>query len=83
MGQTNGPYREDFPAGTKVRIRNVEFLENFRRTWRLHHPINAEQVCFAGRVSIVEGVSFYHGGDELYTLKDVPGIWHQRLLERA
>ncbi len=73
MGRLNGPYREEFPVGTRVRIKATAVLEEFRRTWNLHHPISAEQVCFGGQVSVVAGVSFYHGGDELYKLMDAPG----------
>ena len=83
MGRLNGAYREEFPVGTIVRIKATEVLEEFRRTWQLHHPISDEQVCLGGRVSVVAGVSFYHGGDELYKLTDAPGIWHEQLLERA
>lgn len=83
MGRQNGPYREDFPVGTLVRIRNAEVLRDFYYSWKLHHPLSLDQLGFFGRVSTVKGVSFYHGGDELYELADVPGIWHEQLLEQA
>lgn len=44
-----------------MQIKAAGFLEEFRRTWHLHHPISAEQVRLGGRVSIVAGVSFYLG----------------------
>jgi len=36
-----------------------------------------------GTASVVEEVSFYHGGDELYKLKDIPGLWHEQCLSAA
>jgi hypothetical protein len=35
---------------------------------------------YAGRTARVRSVSFYHGGDELYELEDIPGIWHEENL---
>ena len=70
-------YKESFPVGSDVRIAAVEELEQFRREWRYHHPLEAEQVSFAGRAATVATVGFYHGGDVLYTLEDIPGIWHE------
>lgn len=29
------------------------------------------------KVATIKSVSFYHGGDEIYTLEEVPGIWHE------
>jgi hypothetical protein len=37
-------------------------------------------LAFAGKVAEVENVGFYHGGDALYILKGIPGIWHERCL---
>jgi len=28
----------------------------------------------------VKDVSFFHGGDEIYTLEDIPGVWHEECL---
>ena len=83
MGKVNGPYNADFPIGTKVRIKDTEVLEEFRRTWRYHDPISETQVTYAGRVSVVTWLGYYHGADELYALEGVPGTWHEQLLERA
>jgi hypothetical protein len=83
MGQQNGPYREDYPVGTEVRIKSVQVLQHFYDSWKLHHPLLADQLAFSGRTTKVKGVSFYHGGDELYGLVDVPGIWHEQLIELA
>lgn len=32
---------------------------------------------------MVEKVGFYHGGDPLYKLDGVPGVWHEECLEAA
>jgi len=83
MGKTIGPYKAEFPTGTRVRIADRAFLEDFRGTWKYHHKLETEQLGFAGKVTGVKSVSFYHGGDELYELDDVPGIWHEACLRAA
>jgi hypothetical protein len=70
-------YQEKFPIGTAVRVAELSQLEQFRRLWKLHHPLEPEQLSFAGRVTAVATVGFYHGGDVLYTLDGIPGIWHE------
>jgi hypothetical protein len=35
---------------------------------------------FADKIAKVKSVGFYHGGDELYELKGVPGTWHEQCL---
>ncbi|HEY2711221.1 MAG TPA: hypothetical protein VGI60_01805 [Chthoniobacterales bacterium] len=77
MGTTNGAYKADFPVGTRVRIGDRAELERFHREWKLHNPLQAGQLEFAGRVGTIVDVGYYHGGDELYQLQDVPGIWHE------
>ena len=81
MGKTAGPYREEFPVGSQVKIQDEATLESFRKEWKLHNPLTKEQVAFAGSVSLVEKVGFYHGGDELYSLKGIPGLWHECCLQ--
>jgi hypothetical protein len=76
-------YKEDFPVGSRVRIRNVNALREFQRTWQFHNKLQPEQLDYAGRLTEVVGVGFYHGGDVLYELADVPGIWHEQCLEPA
>jgi hypothetical protein len=34
----------------------------------------------AGAIAEVEKLGYYHGGDELYWLKGVPGVWHEQCL---
>lgn len=83
MGKTKGPYKEEFPKGSKVKIADRPTLENFLKTWRLHNKLELDQLNYASRVVEVESVGFYHGGDELYRLKGVPGIWHEQCLRAA
>jgi len=71
------PYSESFPFGTRVQIAERAQLEKFRDTWRYHHPIQSEQLAFACQQASVSHVAFYHGGDVLYTLTDIPGFWHE------
>jgi hypothetical protein len=80
MGKTRGPYKEEFPAGSRVQIVDVESLKEFARGWKLHHPLENSQLGFAGEIAEVEEVSFYHGGDELYRLRGLPGYWHEQCL---
>jgi len=80
MGRTRGPYNADFPVGTKVRIANRAFLEEFKRTWQYHHPLLPDQLDHAGAITEIERLGYYHGGDELYWLRGVPGVWHEECL---
>ena len=77
VGKTKGKYSAEFPEGSRVRIAEVLQLEEFRREWKYHHPIQIEQLQFAGAEAEVLKVMFYHGGDELNELSDIPGIWHE------
>ena len=74
------PYNEQFPVGTRVQIAPRDVLEEFRRTWSYHHPLTVEQLACAGQQATVRDVGFYHGGDVLYTLDGVAGIWHEQCL---
>jgi hypothetical protein len=76
-----GGYEERYRWGTMIRIAPRELLEDFLRSWRLHHPLEPEQLAFGGCVAAVKAVSFFHGGDALYELANVPGLWHEQLLE--
>jgi len=73
-------YKERFPIGARVRIAERADVEAFRASWTLHNPLTSEQIEFAERETVVNGVGFYHGGDPLYTLTDVPGVWHELCL---
>jgi hypothetical protein len=83
MGRRKGPYNAEFRPGSKVRVVERLLLERFRRDWRRHNPLHDEQLDCAGRVATVREVCFYHGGDELYFLEGLPGVWHETCLEVA
>ncbi len=74
-------YKATFPEGSKVRVVSIDALEAFARDWKYHHKIQPEQMGYAGVISTVKEVSFYHGGDQLYILENVPGIWNEPCLE--
>jgi hypothetical protein len=77
------PYKEAFPAGTEVQIAGQAFLEDFKATWKYHHKLQPEQLAYAGRVARVKEVAFYHGGDPIYTLEGIPGLWLEQCLQPA
>lgn len=77
MGNKNGPYQADYPAGTMVRIAARTELIRFQSSWKFHNPLQSEQIEYAGQMAKVASVGFYHGGDELYVLEGIPGIWHE------
>ncbi len=82
MSEPN-PYHEKFPKGTLVRIVGLSELEQFRTAWKLHHPLQPNQFEHAGALARVREVAFYHGGEVLYQLDDVPGTWHESCLVDA
>jgi hypothetical protein len=81
MGKSKGPYNAEYPKGSKVRLAPRQMLEDFLRTWKYHNKLHAEQLEYAGQIAEVEEIGFYHGGDEIYKLKGVPGVWHESCLE--
>lgn len=74
-------YRATFPPGSKVRVISKPALEVFARDWIYHHKLRPEQMEYAGVTSTVNEVTFYHGGDQLYVLEGIPGIWNEPCLE--
>jgi hypothetical protein len=74
-------YREKYPKGSTVNIARRDILEDFMRTWKFHNKLRTEQLDYAGKTGKIESVGFYHGGDVLYEIEEVPGIWHERCLE--
>ena len=83
MGKHNGLYVSDFPRGSRVRIASYVVLERFAQEWKLHNSLKPEQLAFAGAIAVIRDVGYYHGGDELYQLQDIPGVWHEACLEAA
>jgi hypothetical protein len=83
MGKTKGSYKEEFTKGSVVKIADSAFLENFLKTWTFHDKLTPEQLNYANQIAEVESVGIYFGGDELYKLKGVPGIWHEQCLKAS
>jgi hypothetical protein len=77
------PNQELFPVGTRVRVRDSAQLLTFRAEWQYHHPLQDEMLAFASCEARVAAVGFYHGGDVLYELDGVPGLWHEACLVPA
>ena len=72
---------ERFRVGMTVRIADKAELQAFREQWKFHHPLQDEQLKFAGMITSVESVGYYHGGDILYTLADTGDyVWHESCL---
>jgi hypothetical protein len=76
-------YAEQFPKGSLVRVKDREALEAFRIEWRYHNPLQLDQLACAGKEARVASVSFYHGGDVLYSLEGMPGVWHEQCVDSA
>jgi hypothetical protein len=66
-----------------VRIADRAFLDEFKATWKYHHKLTTEQLGFAGQQTRVGQVGFYHGGDAVYTLAGIPGVWLEQCLRAA
>ena len=80
MGKTKGLNKAEFEIGNQVRIADRAFLESFMEAGQYHNELEPEQLEYAGRTAKVKEVSFFHGGDEIYTLEAVPGVWHEECL---
>jgi hypothetical protein len=80
MGKTKGVNNAEFEIGTEVRIADRAFLEEFLEAGQYHNELEPEQLEYAGRQAKVKEVSFFHGGDEIYTLEGIPGVWHEECL---
>ena len=72
--------KAEFEVGTEVRIADRAFLEDFLEAGQYHNELEPEQLEFAGRTAKVKAVNFFHGGDEIYTLEGIPGVWHEECL---
>ena len=74
------PYQEQYAKGSCVRIASRLVLQQFLRDWKYHSKLQPEQLNYADQFAEVESIGFYHGGDELYELKGIPGVWHPQCL---
>ena len=75
-------YQEAFPVGTAVRVADRASLEAFMASWRYLHKLQPEQLAYAERATTVEEVGFYHGGDPVYKLAGIPGLWLEQCLKQ-
>jgi hypothetical protein len=69
-----------FAEGAKVRVAERAVLEEFRRSWKLHNELTPSQLQYAGQIAEVDKSYMYHGGNILYALKGIPGVWHEQCL---
>jgi len=76
-------YEPAFKVNDRVRIVNLIALESFRRTWKHHDPLQSEQLNHADEEATISRVGIYHGGDIIYQLAEVPGVWHEDCLSRV
>lgn len=83
MGRTKGLNVAEFEVGSQVRIADRAFLESFLEAGQYHNELEPEQLDYAGRVATVKEVNFFTGGDEIYALEEIPGVWHEECLAAA
>lgn len=70
-------YHSAFNGGEYVRIADVDALRRFQQSWHWHHPLQNEQMIYAGKCARIVTVSYYHGGTPLYEFLNIPGTWHE------
>ena len=70
----------EFEVGSQVRMADRAFLESFLEAGQYHNELEPEQLDLRGSRRQGEGVEFFHGGDEIYTLEGIPGVWHEECL---
>ena len=70
-------------SSQKVPESKSQTADEFLRTWKFHDKLRPEQLRYADKVAKVKAVAFYHGGDVLYELKGLPGLWHEQCLRPA
>ena len=83
MGKMKGLNVAEFEVGAEVRIADRAFLESFLEEGQYHNELESEQLEYADRAARVKEVSFFHGGDEIYSLEGIPGVWHEACLRTA
>ena len=83
MGKTKGLNKAEFEVGSEVRVADRAFLESVFEAGQYHNELEPEQLAYAGRVAKVKAVDFFHGGDAIYTLEGIPGVWHEECLSAA
>ncbi|MGB8675570.1 MAG: hypothetical protein WCD27_14550 [Candidatus Acidiferrales bacterium] len=83
MGKSKGVNKAEYEVGSQVRVADRAFLEKFLEEGQYHNELEPEQLEYAGRVAEVKKVEFFTGGDEIYTLEGIPGVWHEECLSAA
>jgi len=83
LGKTKGLNNAEFEVGAEVRVADRAFLEAFLEAGQYHNELEPEQIAFAGAIARVKSVEFFHGGDEIYILDGIPGVWHEECLSAA
>jgi hypothetical protein len=83
LGKTKGLNIAEFEVGAEVRVADRAFLEKILEAGQYHNELEPQQLAFAGAVARVKSVEFFHGGDEIYTLEAIPGVWHEECLSAA
>jgi hypothetical protein len=83
VGKTKGLNVAEFEVGSQVRIADRAFLEEFLEAGQYHNELEPEQLEYADRTAAVQSVNFFHGGDEIYQLEGIPGVWHEECLRAA
>jgi hypothetical protein len=83
VGKTKGVNVAEFEIGSQVRIADRAFLEAFLEAGQYHNELEPEQLEYADRTAKVQSVNFFHGGDEIYQLAGIPGVWHEECLRSA
>jgi len=83
LGKSKGLNVAEFEVGSQVRVADRSFLESFLEEGQYHNELEPEQLDYAGRTATVKKVEFFHGGDEIYTLDGIPGVWHEECLSAA
>jgi hypothetical protein len=83
VGKTKGLNNAEFEVGSEVRVAGRAFLEEFLEAGQYHHDLEPEQLEYADRTAKVKAVEFFTGGDEIYTLEGIPGVWHEECLSAA
>jgi len=75
-------YHSAFLCGEHVRIKPASELRRYTMPdWKYHHPLQGEQLAFAGQSMNIVGVSYWHGGGVLLRLREAPGFWHEECVE--
>jgi len=80
VGKTKGLNNAEFEIGQQVRIADRRFLESFLEAGQYHNELEPEQLEYSGHMAKVANVTFFHGGDEIYALEGIPGVWHEECL---